>query len=286
MNTTENNHKELLPYLGKRFQSRAALQPFFNLLESDPKPGINDFSIPWHRTAFDYCDAQYIIIRHAGMYNIVKWDWSQYSGYCVDAVSDFWFEEITKEHHFVGTCEFWKNNHWEYDYNRGRFCSSTNRTVVKVKQNGKYGFIYLSTNKSNKENPFLYQTILNEVKSDWYKIPGKWVIDVTINGKANKLTQDGLLLTPERDLTSELEYAKANLTDKSQILLQWIQQGKPCAKRYGLSFRGAKAKPITTQEAENLLPKYDFGKGFYEIRFELLSEPTLVFNEYSANDMY
>ena len=288
MNNTENNHRELLPFLGKRFESRSSLSPFFAMLEPDPRPGVNDFSVPFHRTAFDYCDAQYIIIRHNGQQNIVKWDWSQYSGYCVEPVSDIWFDEVCQEHALMGTCETKKYNHWEYDYNSGRFCSAVTKSIVKVKVDGKYGFIHLSTGRSNKSNPFLIAPVLDDVHGEWHRDnnSGRPVIEIVETGKTLLLTQDGVKMSQGRNLKAELEQARETLKDKADILARWIRKGMPCASRYGFAFRGAQAKPITAEEAEKLLPKYSFGKGFYELKFELLGVPTLVFNEYSENDMW
>lgn len=84
---------------------------------------------------------------------------------------------------------------------------------------------------------------------------------------------------------------------------QWIEDGKPCRYRYGFGYRGATSKPITKEEALALLPKYSFGMGFYELSFcrdrrvipsgcsnctitESYGEEVLMFNEYSANDMW
>jgi len=85
---------------------------------------------------------------------------------------------------------------------------------------------------------------------------------------------------------------------------KWIEAGKPCRYRYGFAYRGAPSKPITKEEALELLPKYSFGKGFYELSFcrdrvvdHQASSPNcmvthpegdivLMFNEYSANDMW
>jgi len=85
---------------------------------------------------------------------------------------------------------------------------------------------------------------------------------------------------------------------------QWVEAGKPCYYRYGFGYRGAPSKKLTKEEALKLLPKYSFGMGFYELSFEKLTvvdhkasspnctvtyatgDTVLMFNEYSANDMY
>ena len=85
---------------------------------------------------------------------------------------------------------------------------------------------------------------------------------------------------------------------------QWITDGKPCRYRYGFGFRGAASRPLIKEKALEMLPKYSFGMGFYELSYQCdrvvdhkLSGPNctvtyptgdtvLMFNEYSANDMW
>ncbi len=85
---------------------------------------------------------------------------------------------------------------------------------------------------------------------------------------------------------------------------EWIEAGKPCRYRCGFGYRGASSRPLTKEEALKLLPKYSFGMGFYELDFcrdtvvdlkesgpnctvtHAVGETVLMFNEYSANDMW
>jgi len=68
---------------------------------------------------------------------------------------------------------------------------------------------------------------------------------------------------------------------------KWIESGKPCMYRYGWSWKGAGARTISKEEALELLPKYDFGKGFYELSFITLNGiEVLEFNERGENDMW
>lgn len=289
MNTTQNDHKELLPFLGKSFKNISGLRPFLSLLEADPRPGVNDFSVPWHRDAYDYCDAQYIIIRHGGKQNIASWEWNQYSGYKVDVVSDIWFDEVFTDQTLAGTCESFRYNHWEYDYNSGRFCAGTRKTAVKVMLGGKYGFVKLSSYKSNRENPFFSKgPVFSLIFGNWHfdYCVSKDVIQVVKDGKDMLLTQDGVIIPLGRNLMQELKTAERTLKNKEDILREWIEKDKPCAYRCGFAYRGATARRITKDKARELLPNYSFGMGFYELCFELLGEPTLIFNEYSANDLY
>lgn len=61
----------------------------------------------------------------------------------------------------------------------------------------------------------------------------------------------------------------------------WIEKGYPCAYRYGLAYRGAKAKVIDNSEAKKKL-----GHTF-ESGYEMLNGVWhLVLQDYSANDMW
>ena len=56
--------------------------------------------------------------------------------------------------------------------------------------------------------------------------------------------------------------------------------------RYGFGWKGASTRPLTQEKALELLPKYSFGMGFYEISFtKYHGEDVLLFNEFSENDM-
>lgn len=62
---------------------------------------------------------------------------------------------------------------------------------------------------------------------------------------------------------------------------------KPCIYRYGWAYKGAGAREITTEKALELLPKYSFGVGFYELLFRKHNgQEVLEFNELSENDLY
>ena len=94
------------------------------------------------------------------------------------------------------------------------------------------------------------------------------------------------------------------MENTKEFAKEWIESGKPCRYRYGFGFRGAESRPLTKEEALELLPKYSFGMGFYEISFcrdsvvdrELsgpnctvthsVGDTVLMFNEYSESDMW
>lgn len=68
---------------------------------------------------------------------------------------------------------------------------------------------------------------------------------------------------------------------------EWIEAGKPCVYRYGWGWKGAGARPVTKEKALEMLPRYDFGKGFYSLSYiEIDGVETLEFNELSENDMW
>ena len=69
---------------------------------------------------------------------------------------------------------------------------------------------------------------------------------------------------------------------------EWVEGGMPCEYMYGLGYRGARPRPLSREKALELLPKYSFGTGFYELYFVKNSEgrSVLRFNEYSEDDLY
>ena len=68
---------------------------------------------------------------------------------------------------------------------------------------------------------------------------------------------------------------------------EWIEAGKPCIYRSGWGWKGAGGRMITKEKALELLPKYSFGKGFYELSWSKFNgETVLEFNELSENDMW
>lgn len=75
-----------------------------------------------------------------------------------------------------------------------------------------------------------------------------------------------------------------------QAALNWIKEGKLCTYRYGLAYRGAKAKVISQEEALKRLSNergWSFGMGFYELCWSKCEgEPCLEFNKLHENDLY
>lgn len=94
------------------------------------------------------------------------------------------------------------------------------------------------------------------------------------------------------------------MENTKEFAKQWIEAGKPCRYRYGFGYRGAVSRELSKEEALELLPKYSFGMGFYELSFRRdrkvdheasgpnctvthpVGDTVLMFNEYSENDMW
>lgn len=77
------------------------------------------------------------------------------------------------------------------------------------------------------------------------------------------------------------------IEETKEFAKQWIEEGNPCVYRCGWGWKGAGAGKITKEKALSLLPKYSFGKGFYELDFiQIDGVDTLEFNELSENDMW
>lgn len=69
----------------------------------------------------------------------------------------------------------------------------------------------------------------------------------------------------------------------------WVDAGKPCTYQYGFSYRGARQRPITNEEAKERIAKkcWSFGMGFYVLDWRNYEgQDVLCFNEYSENDLY
>lgn len=71
--------------------------------------------------------------------------------------------------------------------------------------------------------------------------------------------------------------------DKNEIL-KWIENGGKCLYCYGFIYKGATPREISKERALELLPKFSFGMGHYELSW--YDENTLFFNEFSENDLY
>lgn len=112
-------------------------------------------------------------------------------------------------------------------------------------------------------------------------MPSKgYLIRVCLNAKGEQIIH--LYKAPLKPTTMGHEN-KLSVVEK----VKWINEGKPCAYRYGFSFKGAKAHRISTGEAKE---RYAKGK-FFEVDLEHTrvgdeSGDFLVFCEYSEGDMW
>ena len=77
-----------------------------------------------------------------------------------------------------------------------------------------------------------------------------------------------------------------DLNNKTE-LKTLIENGLPCYRQFGFSYRGTMPRKITKEQALELLPSYSPGKGFWELSERNIDGyPSLVFTEYSESDMW
>lgn len=83
-----------------------------------------------------------------------------------------------------------------------------------------------------------------------------------------------------------MEKTKENKETK-EAAKRWIEEGKPCVYRCGWGWKGVGARKLERENALSLLPRYNFGKGFYELGYITINGVEyLEFNELSENDMW
>lgn len=80
------------------------------------------------------------------------------------------------------------------------------------------------------------------------------------------------------------------ITDRPKdmnLARKWVADGKPCTFRYGLNYRGAKARRISQEVAEEKIKHHHFGMGFYTMDWDIHEgQEVLEFNELGENDLY
>lgn len=270
-------------------EGKATNKEFIKLLDKTNEPGVNDFSVPFHRTPFDYCSGYYVIIKVDGLYNLIYYDWSQYSGYHYQIISKQWFTKIfTDEGCIYGTSESHRYGHIEYDYNASRGVCNPIPTILKVKSEKGYNFIHLQS-YGMKDCLIIdkwFDCVTPWEKGERYDIKN---CRVTIGGKTFRLTSGGGLTDTTKNLNVELNVAKEVFKTKEKIISDWIKKDRPCGFRYGWSYKGAGYRIITKEEALEKIKNHSFGMGFYTMQFEIsssLGDVVLVFNELSENDMW
>lgn len=250
--------------------------------------GVNDFSIPFHRTAHDYCDGYFVIVKVTNKYNLIYYDWSQYSGYHCKLCSTIWFDKIfLEEGRLLGHIHHFCYNHIEVDYNAGRGWCGSLPSLLKVMLNGQYSFIRL---RDKYENNLITDKWFGSV-TDWANGEGAYtkICNVTIDGKEYKFNSEGVLIDKTKNLNVELNVAKEVFKTKDKIINDWILKGRPCAFRYGFAYKGAGCRLLTKAEALDKIRTHSFGMGFYEMYFEIIQsigDVALVFNEFSESDMW
>jgi hypothetical protein len=207
---------------------------------------------------------RYTVIKFNGKSNIVFCD--DRNAECIIASSE-WFDEIV-------CCD------WSGDYR-------WNSNKPAIVRNGKK-YALLSTRKG----PIYKDSEKMKIISEWFESSNpKWIynssvqgycVNCIVNRKNSIITENGNLIheNPSEILESVKDYSK------EEIISKWINKGKPCAYQYGYSYKGSIPCTINKEKAIELLPKYNFGMGFYELSWRIVDGvAALVFNEYSVYDM-
>lgn len=80
------------------------------------------------------------------------------------------------------------------------------------------------------------------------------------------------------------------MKETKEEAIKFVENGGKCLKQFGFSFKGARGREITTEEAKQKLATergWEFGKGFYELEWVTRDGETyLKFTEYSESDMW
>lgn len=75
--------------------------------------------------------------------------------------------------------------------------------------------------------------------------------------------------------------------ENMELAREWVASGNPCIFRRGLNFRGAKARRISQEVAEEKIKYHQFGVGFYTMCWNMHEgQDVLEFNELNENDLY
>lgn len=208
-----------------------------------------------------------------GRYTVIKLNGKENIVFCNDSnaeciiASDEWFDEIAE-------CS------WSGDYRWN------NDKPAIVRKGKKYAL--LSTNKG----PIYKDSKKMKIISEWFESSNpKWIykdsaqgycVNCIVNGKNSIITENGNFINenPSEILKAVKDYSK------EEIISKWINKGKPCAYQSGCSYKGSIPCTINKEKAIELLPKYNFGMGFYELAWRIVDGvASLVFNEYSVFDM-
>ena len=189
-----------------------------------------------------------------------------------------WYDDVS----WTGSYEKWKRD--------TRFEGDPNRMPAIVKKDGKFAMVGYYGHKVNVCGTYLrvpyndmwYDFISTEYRS--MKFGEKWelVFDAVKDGKKMMVTNKGCQITTDVNIT--LEEVKS--WTKEDILHKWIEANRPCTFIYGFSYKGAKARLITKEEALKKIKKHSFGIGYYSMEWTVFNGmAVLQFAEYSESDM-
>ena len=189
-----------------------------------------------------------------------------------------WYDDVS----WTGPCGKWKRD--------TRFEVDPNRMPAIVKKDGKFAMVGYYGQKVNVGGTYLrvpyndtwYDFISTEYRS--MKFGEKWelVFDAVKDGKKMMVTNKGCQITTDVNIT--LEEVKS--WTKEDILHKWIEANRPCTFIYGFSYKGAKARLITKEEALKKIKTHSFGVGYYSMEWTVFKGmAVLQFSEYSESDM-
>lgn len=172
---------------------------------------------------------------------------------------------------------------WDVDT---RFYSDPNWNPLLVKKDGKWTMIGYCGQKVRRGNNWLRVPYCD----DWYDSIEK-TSRVKDGVRFYEATKDGetVRLTPTCQVVEENAaeiVKKVEKWDKDRIVNDWIRKGKPCYRINGFRFKGAKASPITSDEALKLIKVHSLGMGFRSLGWRVEDgRAALVFESYSESDM-
>lgn len=227
----------------------------------------------------------FIIIPVGGKKTLIFID--DRDGICVPMLAE-WYDDLK----FTGYG-------WDPD---ARFVSNPNKDPLLVCKDGKWTMVgyYGETVKRGNRSlrvPYCnewYDSIgmhervryldANGNKTDtWCKasVVERWY-DAMKDGVPVRLTNRCRVL---QDGNHEL-LAEVKKWDKGKIISEWIAKGRPCYSIYGYRYKGAKAGPMSNEEAMKLIGAHSFGIGYSSLSWAVEDgQVALVFEHYSEGDL-
>lgn len=157
-----------------------------------------------------------------------------------------------------------------------RFNSGDCSIVIRTKD----GYNLIS--KKSNGLPMCKEWFNNMDKYSYYdRENGRYFNAATKDGEQVKVSDGGYII---QEISQKMDEVKKLTRD--EILDKWINAGKLVVGGFGWKYRGSGEHVIPNDVAASMFPKYDFGKGFYELSWTIYKgEVALSMREYSENDM-